>query len=535
MMYKQKNKQEGITLIALIVTIIVLIVLAGVSISMVVGDNGIITQAQRAKEETDLSIRKESSTLTDYEDLMEGKFVEIKQTQDTNPGNMEGSGTQNNPYIINSIEDLVSFANLVKEGNTFINQYVQLGISLDFYEDKSYVDLNKKYILNNTINGYEESENGEKTLKELLTTGQGWLSIGNTIDSDNQNFEGTFEGNNKVIKNLYMAQSTQESSVIGLFANNKGIIQNLKVLNAQIEVNGKDDTYIFIGSICGNNQGNMINCETSGKVSMEANFGLMSGITGRNQGEIIQCKNYTKLQGRTMYAGGIAAQNLGRIENCANLGEIIEETYGNYTGGITGSSLSSSSSIVSSYNTGNIYVMTGESIVLGGIAGQSQNPITACYNAGNINVEADNVLIRVGGIAGYYNNILKNSYNLGSINLTGTAEGKMGGIVGELSQGTVQYCYNEGKLLSSDTSSSIGGIIGYVPDNTISITLSDNYYLNNIEKGIGYILNDNELYTTVKENEMDKDDLLILLNTDNNLWKNDNDSLNNGYPILVWQ
>ena len=200
MMYKQKNKQEGITLIALIVTIIVLIVLAGVSISMVVGDNGIITQAQRAKEETDLSIRKESSTLTDYEDLMEGKFVEIKQTQDTNPGNMEGSGTQNNPYIINSIEDLVSFANLVKEGNTFINQYVQLGISLDFYEDKSYVDLNKKYILNNTINGYEESENGEKTLKELLTTGQGWLSIGNTIDSDNQNFEGTFEGNNKVIK-----------------------------------------------------------------------------------------------------------------------------------------------------------------------------------------------------------------------------------------------------------------------------------------------------------------------------------------------
>ena len=34
---------------------------------------------------------------------------------------------------------------------------------------------------------------------------------------------------------------------------------------------------------------------------------------------------------------------------------------------------------------------------------------------------------------------------------------------------------------------------------------------------------------------MDKDDLLILLNTDNNLWKNDNDSLNNGYPILAWQ
>ena len=49
-MYKQKKTQNGITLIALVVSIIVLIILAGVSIAMLVGDNGIITQAQRAKE-----------------------------------------------------------------------------------------------------------------------------------------------------------------------------------------------------------------------------------------------------------------------------------------------------------------------------------------------------------------------------------------------------------------------------------------------------------------------------------------------------
>ena len=49
-MQKQKNKQKGITLIALVVTIIALIILAGVSISMIVGDNGIITQSRIAKE-----------------------------------------------------------------------------------------------------------------------------------------------------------------------------------------------------------------------------------------------------------------------------------------------------------------------------------------------------------------------------------------------------------------------------------------------------------------------------------------------------
>ena len=43
------KKQTGITLIALVITIIILIILAGVSINLVVGDNGIITTAKREK------------------------------------------------------------------------------------------------------------------------------------------------------------------------------------------------------------------------------------------------------------------------------------------------------------------------------------------------------------------------------------------------------------------------------------------------------------------------------------------------------
>ena len=44
------SKEKGITLVALVITIIVLLILAGVTISMVVGDNGIITKAQEAKQ-----------------------------------------------------------------------------------------------------------------------------------------------------------------------------------------------------------------------------------------------------------------------------------------------------------------------------------------------------------------------------------------------------------------------------------------------------------------------------------------------------
>ena len=51
MMERTKNN-NGITLIALVVTIVVLLILAGVSISMLAGENGIVIQSQKAKLET---------------------------------------------------------------------------------------------------------------------------------------------------------------------------------------------------------------------------------------------------------------------------------------------------------------------------------------------------------------------------------------------------------------------------------------------------------------------------------------------------
>ena len=57
-----KNK-KGITLIALVVTIIVLLILAGISISMLKGDNGIINQASDSKLETRAGNVKENVDL----------------------------------------------------------------------------------------------------------------------------------------------------------------------------------------------------------------------------------------------------------------------------------------------------------------------------------------------------------------------------------------------------------------------------------------------------------------------------------------
>lgn len=45
------RKNKGITLIALVITIIVLLILAGISIATLAGENGILTKASKAKVE----------------------------------------------------------------------------------------------------------------------------------------------------------------------------------------------------------------------------------------------------------------------------------------------------------------------------------------------------------------------------------------------------------------------------------------------------------------------------------------------------
>ena len=54
-----KKRQKGITLIALVVTIVVLLILAGITISLVFGSNGVIQKAQDSKEQTEIGEMRE--------------------------------------------------------------------------------------------------------------------------------------------------------------------------------------------------------------------------------------------------------------------------------------------------------------------------------------------------------------------------------------------------------------------------------------------------------------------------------------------
>ena len=70
MILKVAKEKKGITLIALVITIIVLLILAGISISMLTGQNGILNRAQEAKEKTEVAGGDELRKLTQMEAAM---------------------------------------------------------------------------------------------------------------------------------------------------------------------------------------------------------------------------------------------------------------------------------------------------------------------------------------------------------------------------------------------------------------------------------------------------------------------------------
>ena len=78
------ERQAGITLIALVITIVVLLILAGVSIAMLTGQNGILTKANEAKTKTEQAEIEEKRKLTQAEAAMNFEETNHTETIDEN-------------------------------------------------------------------------------------------------------------------------------------------------------------------------------------------------------------------------------------------------------------------------------------------------------------------------------------------------------------------------------------------------------------------------------------------------------------------
>ena len=149
-MNKTKKNTRGITLIALVITIIVLLILAGVTIAALSGDNGILTRAKEAKEKTELAQKEEEKTLSNMEDILNNTInFNNLNIADTNPA---GALPANSTVI----ESNASKGIVIKDKNN--NEWVWIevpkttvftGLTIDTTNtltEQNYTDIKNKLI-----------------------------------------------------------------------------------------------------------------------------------------------------------------------------------------------------------------------------------------------------------------------------------------------------------------------------------------------------------------------------------------------------
>ena len=122
---KMKTKSnKGITLIALVITIIVLLILAGVTIEALSGDNGILKRAAEAKEQTNQKNDEETEKLSGYESTIEQYADGTTGGGSGNGGS--GGGTSSNFTNINKSD--TNPAGAVPSNSTVIEADANKGI-----------------------------------------------------------------------------------------------------------------------------------------------------------------------------------------------------------------------------------------------------------------------------------------------------------------------------------------------------------------------------------------------------------------------
>ena len=87
---KLMKGNRGITLVALVVTIVVLLILAGISLNLVLGENGIITKAQEARDKTEQARINTEKSMNSLEQELSNY---VNKTDSGNGGNSGGSQT----------------------------------------------------------------------------------------------------------------------------------------------------------------------------------------------------------------------------------------------------------------------------------------------------------------------------------------------------------------------------------------------------------------------------------------------------------
>lgn len=500
-----------------ILNIIVLLILAGISIGMLTGENGLVTKANEAKINTEIANEKEIVDVSAIQAMGNSRDGEIKEEEfnealtsnigkgkfvlknageeylvtfvesnrtysvdndgsadiviaDKNPGDYTEDGkldgTEEKPYKINSIEDLIAFHNDgSKEADKYLNKKVLLMRNLNFKAKSSYANSEDT----TTFGDYNGDGITEGIMKEVTKEDRLGLRFA-------KDFKGTFDGQNCTIKNMYINEPKENNesgrAYVGFIGdlNTTGSVKNLTVEGTiKFGYEGEHLEYCRVGGLIGRNtSGNVENCTSNVNIEVDIentvteNTGTenteegtynvkIGGLMGNNEGTVSRCKNYGKIN--VVYKtiaqkeltevkpeigiGGIAGKNESVVRNSINYGNIqhkgtkaneINLPVRQQIGGICGELLTESSAVENCVNLGNIITETEEGLNVGGIVGDARAKSTVnsanCYNEANIestmNVIDANNQLKIAGIMGNNQTNIKDCYNRGEVNYVST-------------------------------------------------------------------------------------------------------------------
>ena len=251
---------------------------------------------------------------------------------------------------------------------------------------------------------------------------------------DGTPFTGVFDGNDHKITGLTIDDSRAGNWYLGLF----GCIDKGEVRNLDLEggsVNGDK----AVGGLVGSNGdsyhpgGSISNCYSTGDVN---GYGDVGGLVGWNVGSISNCYSNGDVSGG-YGVGGLVGYNSGSISNCHSTGSVSGD---GVIGGLVGGNIGSVSIC---YSTGDV---SGYGNV-GGLAGGNSwgAGISNCYSTGDVNGVAS-----VGGLVGGNGSIvcrdercfispgdIYNSYSIGCVQ----GNSSVGGLVGHNECGEIQRSF----------------------------------------------------------------------------------------------
>lgn len=342
-----------------------------------------------------------------------------------------GSGTEADPYLIESAENLSWISEMVNNGvTTYEGVYFKLT-----------TDLNMQNVA--------------------------WVPIGN---STTNLFCGKFDGDHHFIDNISVTGSYSYAGLFGITGDNVRIA-NLGV-KSEININTMCNGGGIVGYINGANT-RIENCYNTGNLSrLRSSSGGIVGYINGDGTSIENCYNTGSISSisGSFYGGIVGECNSSlTVTDCHNTGNLS----GYNAGGIVGKCVSMLT-VTNCYNMGNVsssFSSEETACYSGGIVAicTSTLIVTNCYSTGDISSSASEKICSSGGIVASCTStlIVTNCYSTGDISSGSNRSCYSGGIVAScVSTLTVNDCYNTGivssttSFTSSGTVSISGGIVG---------------------------------------------------------------------------